>query len=243
MKNEKKVCFTVDMEHDCPPYFTTYRGVEEGTPELLGLFEELKVPATFFTTGDVARRYPQMIRAIVDGGHELGCHGDTHKKFIQMDSEEARLEIENASKTLRRYYPVTSFRAPNLVFPPRYLSILEREGYRLDSSQAKYKAEYYRNNSNPTALNRVPASVTSSVLRLPKKIRFFWFSRLKSPAVLFVHPWEFVDFTGTDLRLDCRFKTGRPALDCLRENIVYFQKRGAAFYRMGDLLEEAQLSA
>jgi peptidoglycan-N-acetylglucosamine deacetylase len=237
MKKPFQVSLTVDMEHDCPPYFTTYRGVEEGTPQLLSMFKEEGILATFFTTGDVARRYPETVKAIVQHGHELGCHGDSHRKFIDLNPEEAQQEIEDSTKTLRHYFPVSSFRAPNLVFPQAYLKFLEANEYRLDSSEAKYKAAYYRRQKIATRLTRIPASITSSVLRLPKKIRFFWFSRLKSPAVLFVHPWEFVDFTQTDLRLDCRFKTGQPALDCLRENIRFFKKRGAQFQRMADLLE------
>ena len=42
-----KVCITIDMEHDCPPYLTSYRGVEEGTPRLLELFAQEQVAATF----------------------------------------------------------------------------------------------------------------------------------------------------------------------------------------------------
>src|SRR5579883_3271357 len=129
------VCITIDIEHDCPPWLTSYHGVEEGAPRLLELFSQEAVPATFFTTGDVARRYPALPRAIVDGGHELGCHGDSHKRFGRMGPEEARREIRDASATLRAYAPVTAFRAPNLDFPRPYLRILREEGYRIDSSQ------------------------------------------------------------------------------------------------------------
>src|SRR5690348_1933676 len=76
------VCFTVDYEPDCPPYMTdTFRGVEEATRPLLALLHEEGVPSTFFSTGVVAERYPAAIEAIVAGGHELGCHGHTHRKF------------------------------------------------------------------------------------------------------------------------------------------------------------------
>ncbi len=231
-----KVMITVDMEHDCPPYFETYRGVEQGTPKLLNLFKEEGIPATFFTTGDVARKYPQTAQAIVDRGHELGCHGDTHKKFTDMSPEEAEQEIIDSSATLRKFYPVVSFRAPNLMFPNEYLIFLEKADYLLDSSQAKYKRAYYKKNQIFTKLHRIPASVTSSVLRLPKKIRFAWFNRIKDPVVLFVHPWEFVDFTQEKLRLDCRFKTGDIAVDCLRENIQFFKKKGAEFLAMKETM-------
>lgn len=75
----------------------------------------------------------------MDKGHELGCHGDTHRRFGDMDTEEARKEIADASSTLRKWDDVTSFRAPNLDFPDRLLPLLAEYGYLLDSSLASYK--------------------------------------------------------------------------------------------------------
>src|SRR5947209_6631049 len=113
MECPMKVCITIDVEHDCPPFLSTYRGVTDGMPRLLELFSAEGVPATFFTTGDVARRFPDTCRRIVDMGHELGCHGDTHRRFSALGPSEAKKEIDDASATLRKFGEVTSFRAPN----------------------------------------------------------------------------------------------------------------------------------
>jgi hypothetical protein len=78
--------------------------------------------------------------------------------------------------------------------------------------------------------------MTSSVLRLPRAIRDPWLLALRDPVVLFVHPWEFVDLTRERLRLDCRFRTGAVALQCLREVIQLFQRRGDTLVTMRDLL-------
>ncbi|MFO1520316.1 MAG: polysaccharide deacetylase family protein [bacterium] len=231
-----KVSLTIDVEQDCPPFFDTYRGIEEGLPRLLALLEEEKVPATFFTTGDVASRFPGAVAKIVEGGHELGCHGLTHRRFDQMDEASARHEIEESTSILRKFYPVISFRAPNLQFPENYLNLLEKEGYRLDSSQGKHKISYPFQKKYSGSLKRIPASTTSSVLRLPAWIKNRFFHRLKNPIVLFVHPWEFVDLTKERLRLDCRFKTGQPALDCLKETLDFFRAKKGEFCRMEDLL-------
>lgn len=229
-----RVCVTVDMEQDCPPYLSTWRGIDEGTPPLLGLLAEENVPATFFTTGEVARRSPATVRGLIQNGHELGCHGDLHRRFDSLDHEGARQEIVNSTRTLRDFTQVTSFRAPNLAFPSEYLPLLEEANYRLDSSQARYKTRCAKID-RVGALLRVPASVTSSLLRLPWVLRRFIFSRLADPVVLFVHPWEFVDFTRTSLRLDCRFRTGPAALRCLKEAIRFFKGRGGQFVRMGQV--------
>ena len=230
------VCFTVDVEPDCPPYLTGFRGIEEGMPRLLSMLAEERVPATFFTTGDVAERYPAVVREIVEGGHELASHGMTHRVFTSMQPDEARAEIEGSARILRRHAPVTSFRAPYLQFPNQYLPLLEACGFELDSSQAIYKTRCaVRGARCAGGVRRIPASVTSSVLRLPRLLRESYLRALASPVVLFVHPWEFVDLRRERLRLDCRFRTGDIALDCVRDVIRSFAVRGAEFCAMRDL--------
>jgi peptidoglycan/xylan/chitin deacetylase (PgdA/CDA1 family) len=232
------VAFTVDLEPDCPPFLQGFRGIEQGTPALLDLLAAEGVTATFFTTGEVAQRYPATIKRLVCDGHELACHGMTHRAFTTLDPNAARSEIEESVAILRRFAPVTSFRAPYLQFPPAYVEMLEQNEFTLDSSQAKYKLAYYRDRSSPR-ITRVPASVTSSVLRLPSVVRAAYLRALSSPVVLFVHPWEFVDLRRERLRLDCRFKTGDVALECVREVLRSYKRRHARFVRMDELHDSA----
>jgi peptidoglycan/xylan/chitin deacetylase (PgdA/CDA1 family) len=230
-----RVSITVDFEPDCPPYLSsTFRGIEEGAPALLSLFAERGVRATYFTTGEVAARYPEAVDALLRDGHELGCHGVTHTAFDTLDEATARWEIEESARLLRTFAPVTSFRAPYLRFPEPYVRLLEDAGFALDSSLAKYK-QSYRAPRLPTTLTRIPASMTSSVLRLPRWVRDPWLLSLRDPVVLFVHPWEFVDLTREQLRYDCRFRTGAVALRCLREVIELFQARGSRLVPMREL--------
>lgn len=235
-----QVSLGIDVEPDCPPYLATqYRGVLDGLPRLLDALDAEDVRTTCFCTGQVAERFPGQVSEIVRRGHELGSHGHTHRPFDTITIEDARDEIDRSASVLRGFgVPVTSFRAPNLRFPNACLGLLESAGFRVDSSQAKYKAAYYTAVA-PTSLIRIPASTTSSVLRLPAWIRNPWLAALRSPVVLFVHPWEFVDLTRERLRLDCRFATGEPALRALREVIGLFRARGAVFLPMRDLAAAA----
>jgi len=230
------VSLGIDVEPDCPPYLATqYRGIERGLPAVLELLREADVPVTCFSTGQVAERYPDAIRAIVSAGHELACHGHTHARFDRMSDAAAQREIADASAVLRGFgVPVTSFRAPNLQLPPRHLALLESHGYERDSSVGKHKLAFYAP-AAATRLLRIPASTTSSVLRLDRWLRDPFLRSLASPVVLFVHPWEFVDLTRERLRLDCRFRTGQPALDALRSALALFRKRGARFVRLNEI--------
>lgn len=234
MSESPLVAFTVDVEPDCPPYLSGFRGIEHGMPRLLDLLAEERVPATFFTTGEVATRFPEVVDRIVRDGHELASHGMTHRAFTTLEPGEARREIEESASILRRTATVTSFRAPYLRFPATYLPLLENAGFTLDSSQAKYKAAYYRDRAT-TSLVRVPASVTSSVLRLPRVVRAAYLAAVSDPVVLFVHPWEFVDLRKEQLRIDCRFRTGDTALECVRTVLRGYKTKGARFTRMAEL--------
>lgn len=230
------VSLGIDVEADCPPYLATqYRGIVEGLPRILDALDGAGVPVTCFCTGDVAERYPAHVEDIVRRGHELGAHGHTHRRFDRMTDREAEAEIEQSTRTLRAFGAVRSFRAPNLQFPARYLRLLESQGYDVDSSAAKYKLAYYRA-TLATRIARVPVSMTSSVLRLPAWIRDPWLLALASPVVLFVHPWEFVDLTRERLRLDCRFRTGSPAIADVLSVVKLFRDRGARFLPIRDVV-------
>lgn len=231
-----QVAITIDMEQDCPPYMSTFRGVQGGTPRLLDLFKSEQIPATFFTTGDVARKHPQVVQNIVDGGHELGCHGDTHKRFSQMDHAEAQKEISEASAVLRKFYPVKSFRAPNLDFPSQFRTILRDNGYRVDSSRGRHKqGSLFVKPSREGELSLIPATIAPSAIRMPSLIRNTICRFMRDPVVLFFHPWEFIDVTRDPIPIDCRFQTGEPAVRSLRDTIRFFKARGASFSRISDL--------
>ena len=237
------VSLGIDIEPDCPPYLATqYRGVMEGLPKFLDAVDAAGIPTTCFCTGAVAERYPQRITDLVRRGHELASHGHAHLRFDRLTEAEAMRDIDVSTDVLRAFGPaVTSFRAPYLQFPNRYLPLLEQRGYRVDSSQARYKAGYYlAGNGGSTKLTRIPASMTSSVLRLSSWIRNPWLLALSSPVVLFVHPWEFVDLRNARLRLDCRFRTGTAAIDAVLQVVRMFAARGARFVRMNEL-EPSQL--
>ncbi|HEY1586320.1 MAG TPA: polysaccharide deacetylase family protein [Polyangia bacterium] len=244
-----EVAITIDLEHDCPPFLTTYRGVTQGMPLVLELLAKEGVPATFFCTGDVARKHPDIVRRLVDEGHELGCHGDTHARFGGMDRATAERELRDGGATLRAFgCDVTSFRAPNLDFPAEFLPLLAANGFRLDSSQGRHKPgsffvspSFVRTGAD--GVERVPATIAPSAVRLPRPIRNALFSRMRDPVVFFFHPWEFVDVTREPIPLDCRFLTGAPALASLRETIAWFRQRGATFRRMRELAHHANRRA
>lgn len=211
----KNITITIDVEEDCPPMLTSTRGMEEGLPKLLDLFKEEGIKATFFVTGMMAEQFPDLIYRIPEERHELGCHGYTHARFDRMGKEEARIALEKAGKVLKQFEKrLVSFRAPNLQFPESYLKLLEEEGFLYDSSLAAYKPPFPRSRVKGKIV-RIPATVTSSVIRLPPGF-FLPLLRRTAAPVIFVHPWEFIDMSKMPVRPDCRFNTGEKALENLK---------------------------
>lgn len=230
------VSITFDVEQDCPPYLTTTRGMEEGLPKLLDLVAEKRVRATFFFTARMAEEFPHLARRVVDEGHELGSHNYDHERLDTLSFQEGRRVIERSLEVLRRFGDVVSFRAPNLQLPHEYYRVLEENGVLVDSSKATYKG--YRSGVKFFGnVLEVPASTTSSVIRLPWTIQRILHSRLKEPRVYFAHPWEFVPMQREKIRWDCRFNTGNKAIELLGRLIDHYKSQNARFLTMREYYE------
>src|SRR6266852_3559886 len=59
-------------------WLTIDDGPTEDTPEILDLLDRCAVRATFFVKGSLAAAARERVRAIVDRGHTVGNHSQTH---------------------------------------------------------------------------------------------------------------------------------------------------------------------
>jgi len=89
--------------------------VGNNTHRLIDLFNENNVKATFFTLGWVAKHCPDVIKRIVDEGHELASHGSNHRRNTAMDYEEVKQDIKNSKDILEQISgkKVLGYRAPS----------------------------------------------------------------------------------------------------------------------------------
>lgn len=67
------------------------------TPHVLRLLAEHGAKATFFLMGHNVLAHPELARAVVDAGHEVGNHTATHLDLSKVSSEEARREISEGT--------------------------------------------------------------------------------------------------------------------------------------------------
>ena len=70
------------------------------TQRLLDLFEQFGVRGTFFVLGWVAERYPQLVTDIAARGHEIACHGLSHRLIYEQSPREFREETLRSKKVL-----------------------------------------------------------------------------------------------------------------------------------------------
>src|SRR3989440_1788719 len=71
------------------------------TQKLLAIFEEFDVRGTFFVLGWVAERYPQLVRDIAAHGHEIACHGYSHRLVYEQSPQEFYQETHRAKNLLQ----------------------------------------------------------------------------------------------------------------------------------------------
>lgn len=113
--------------------------VENNTHNLLSMFDEAGVRATFFVLGWVAERYPSLVKEIDNRGHEVACHGYSHELVYRQTPEVFRDESLRSKSELEDIVqkPVNGYRAASYSITPKStwaLDILAELGFRYDSS-------------------------------------------------------------------------------------------------------------
>ncbi|MCK0099441.1 DUF3473 domain-containing protein [Qipengyuania sp. S6317L1] len=194
--------------------------VERNVDEILALFGEAGVRATFFTLGWIAERYPQSIRRIAEAGHEIASHGYDHARVFTLDPGKFAEDIRKTREILEDAtgQPVIGYRAPSFSIDPRSLwalDVLAEQGYKYSSSVAPVVHDHYGWREAPRFAFRPVAGsdlieipVTTALLgsrRLAAggggffRVLPYGFSRWaiaqvnredERPAVFYFHPWE-----------------------------------------------------
>ncbi len=88
---------------------------EDCLPELLEIFREQNVKATFFIDGEWAQKFPDMVRFISEEGHELANHGYQHVHVEKMSEPMIKQLISDNEKLL-----VSLGVKPSKLFAPPY---------------------------------------------------------------------------------------------------------------------------
>lgn len=193
--------------------------VERNMERILEMFDAANVHATFFTLGWIAERYPELIRRMVDGGHEIASHGMAHVRVTGQDPGQFRADVSDAKALLEDVSgtPVNGYRAASYSIGRDNLwalDVLAECGYRYSSSIYPIRHDLYGMPEAPRFAFRFKADgilelpVTTCVLggrtfpcggggffRLyPYAVSRWAIRRVNrvdaQPAIFYFHPWE-----------------------------------------------------
>ena len=192
--------------------------VERNVHRILQMLAERQTQATFFTLGWIAERYPQLVRDIVAGGHELASHGYGHERASDLSETAFREDVLRAKKLLEDIAgrPVIGYRAPSFSIGTRNLwafRTLEEAGYRYSSSIYPIQHDHYGMPNAPRFAHRVgealleipvttlrlmrrnlPSSGGGYFRLLPYPLSRWMLRRVneqdREAAIFYFHPWE-----------------------------------------------------
>ena len=102
----------------------------EVTPQLLEILSKHSIKATFFITGQRAEQYPEIVWAILAGGHTIGNHSYSHFPFLMLKGRATlRREVASAQSVFRQFGIVPLvFRPPVGVTSPNLWRVLLENG-------------------------------------------------------------------------------------------------------------------
>jgi peptidoglycan/xylan/chitin deacetylase (PgdA/CDA1 family) len=78
-------------------------GPRVGVGRILDLLAEYGLKATFFIPGLTADRYPHVVEAVLEGGHEVAHHSYSHRNASSMAPGEERADFERALSVLQKF--------------------------------------------------------------------------------------------------------------------------------------------
>ena len=194
--------------------------VERNVDRMLEMLADSQAHATFFTLGWVAERFPDMVKRIVAGGHELASHGYGHQRVSDLTPAEFLDDVTRAKKILEDLggQAVIGYRAPSFSIGENNLWALDSlgdAGYLYSSSIYPIRHDHYGMPNAPRfafrprdskTLLELPASTIRLFNRnlpaagggyfrlLPYQMSRWSINRVnnvdKQACIFYCHPWE-----------------------------------------------------
>lgn len=167
--------------------------VEKPTELLLDLLNKYNQRATFFVLGEVAKKYPNLIKRISDLGHEIASHGYSHKTLYELDKKSFEKEIKLSKEIIKNITgkEPKGFRAPNFSLNKKTkwaLEILKKYNFQYDSSAHPLKSFKI-----PSQIPETPPSLGGIYFRILPLGLYLLLIKILSKIkilVLYFHPYE-----------------------------------------------------
>lgn len=216
MKEQKQAAITVDIETDwggrLPPTRENCKGITEGLPIILETLRRHKVKATFFVCAELLPEFRKELLRIKREGHEIGCHGLSHKDVSKLPKEIIEKEVLFAKKIIEKQLEVKvkGFRAPQFRTNKQLFDVLASNGFAYDSSknrafipfrskpELRYSQPYVIKEkllevpTSTIAFNMIPTGLLWSNL-LGIKVFNFLTLRSNNPLIFYLHAFDVLE--------------------------------------------------
>lgn len=192
--------------------------VGDNTHRLLDLFAEKGVKSTFFTLAWVAQRCPDVIKRIVDEGHEIASHGLAHRRATTMSRAEFEADVSESTKILQDIsgQAILGYRAPSFSVNDTntwVYEVLVANGFKYSSSTYPIQHDLYGVPKWPRFKHERPEGIIEIPIPTIKKsdqnvgiggggyfrLYPYWLSKKRiqrymanesAPYSFYFHPWE-----------------------------------------------------
>lgn len=126
-------------------------GPKAGAPRLLKVLAARGVRATFFTSGAIAERYPELVAGIAKAGHSVQCHGYYQNlPPLYLDEAQERDTIARCKDVLKKTTgrPPEGWLSPRAMPSTRTPSLLARAGFRWHADACDADLPYVQKTEN-----------------------------------------------------------------------------------------------
>lgn len=216
---------------------------QKGLKNILDLLQKHQIKATFFSTVIFAQESKDLIKRLLQEGHELASHTWFHSKFEIEDLAKSKQFLEEEFST-----EIVGLRMPRMMD--------------VDSKAVKNAGYFYNSSVNPTFLpgryNNLKVSRTyfnkNEVLQIPAsvspnfRVPLFWLSfhnfplfiykKLSSDSLkkdnylnIYFHPWEFAEIKDQEFKLPgfTTKNSGSEMVERFNEYIIWLKSKNHKF--------------
>lgn len=185
--------------------------------KILEWLDKRRVKCTFFTVGDIAENYPEIIQELDNKGHEIACHSYRHITLDKLNQEEFKKDLYQNIEALLKAGAAApiGYRAPNFSFTSDkkwVYSVMKDAGIRYSSSVLPANNPLYgwekfgESNKEIDGVLEIPISLGKFLTKkIPfaggiyfRVLPFVWVKKQfniaagsPNPIVSYMHPYDF----------------------------------------------------
>ena len=149
------VCLTFDFDvmsghiargHITPTLISRGEFGAVGAARILSLLRARKISSTWFIPGFTIETYPEICSQVVEGGHEIGHHGWTHRQPASLDRDEEEAELIRGNECIERLsgQKARGYRSPAWDLSAHTLDLLLKHKFYYESSMMGHDYIPYR---------------------------------------------------------------------------------------------------